>query len=894
MAINTQINVNSNLDKVSKQMKDLETISGKSVKTLKDVQTNIDELTKDIAAMNEEIAGLEVGSERFEELSNSIQQTTNALNANNAVLEDTQNIINGIETESMFSTENIEKFGSSAKQAVGGVMAISSGLALLGAGNKTTEELVKTFAKFEAISKLATGSIEAFTGITKLANDISSKLNILKKTDIALTSAQTTVTKTARTAQLGLNAAMLANPIFLVITAVTALVTAYTMLASSAEEAERAEQKAAEARLKNEQMLASTEIKLKGLSAAYDDFILSQQNEMAILKSKGATQKQISDLEKEQSKLRIQYYKDEQKELDKLEKQGKLTYDAYLKRTGDLTALKKQEEINETVRQNTIITERNIEAQNRANKAKEEAKQKIKELTKEYESLYQQLIKQNKTYQEQLEDIEADTEEEKLELEFKRRQEADEKMYNQAIEIAKKLGIDTTNITEEYNKTRLSNETLYLKKLELLEKKYLKEKQEREEEAARNNKVYEQDAKNFKISQKIKLAKGKEYYDLLRKQATDNLKFNTEIAANERDKALEGLEEGTEQYKAVWNKYFQDVRNAQEIFNDDIAKADEEQKNASIERVNKAKDELQTAMNSLSSGFTAAINGDIKSMTAAFANIGNELNSVYESMNAVFDPENDDSIAKKVAVTIQAISSVTQVVTEMLESMNNKKFEEESIERENRWAAESEAMKTQLENRQITQEEYDNYTRDAELVKQKEEQEARRKQFNANKKMQIANSIMQTAAGVTMALATGVPPASFITAAITGAMGAVQLGIISAQKFQAARGGVVPFNGKASHIDSVDAKLAPGETVINSQSSQMYPELLNSINMAGGGKNLNPTIPKAIGKTENSNMYNGSQYKDRDVNFRIKADVVETEMTKKQERTARVNEISSF
>ena len=71
-----------------------------------------------------------------------------------------------------------------------------------------------------------------------------------------------------------------------------------------------------------------------------------------------------------------------------------------------------------------------------------------------------------------------------------------------------------------------------------------------------------------------------------------------------------------------------------------------------------------------------------------------------------------------------------------------------------------------------------------------------------------------------------------IMAGVAAAMGAAQIGIISSQTFKAARGGVVPGSGP-KHIDSVDALLAPGETVINSQSSSMFPGLLSEINMAG-------------------------------------------------------------
>jgi hypothetical protein len=61
---------------------------------------------------------------------------------------------------------------------------------------------------------------------------------------------------------------------------------------------------------------------------------------------------------------------------------------------------------------------------------------------------------------------------------------------------------------------------------------------------------------------------------------------------------------------------------------------------------------------------------------------------------------------------------------------------------------------------------------------------AKRKAFETNKKMMMAQAIANTAAGITMALATMVPPYSFIMAGITAAMGMAQLAVISGTSYQ--------------------------------------------------------------------------------------------------------------
>lgn len=59
-----------------------------------------------------------------------------------------------------------------------------------------------------------------------------------------------------------------------------------------------------------------------------------------------------------------------------------------------------------------------------------------------------------------------------------------------------------------------------------------------------------------------------------------------------------------------------------------------------------------------------------------------------------------------------------------------------------------------------------------------------KKQFNTNKKLMMAQAVINTAAGVTNALAWLPPPYSFIMAGLIGAMGAAQLAIISGTQYE--------------------------------------------------------------------------------------------------------------
>jgi hypothetical protein len=80
--------------------------------------------------------------------------------------------------------------------------------------------------------------------------------------------------------------------------------------------------------------------------------------------------------------------------------------------------------------------------------------------------------------------------------------------------------------------------------------------------------------------------------------------------------------------------------------------------------------------------------------------------------------------------------------------------------------------------------------------------------FNVQKAAGIATAIVNTAIGVTQALAAAPPPVNFVQAALVGAAGAVSIAEIAAQQPSFALGGVMPTTGSP-------AILHPGEGVLS-------------------------------------------------------------------------------
>ena len=153
-------------------------------------------------------------------------------------------------------------------------------------------------------------------------------------------------------------------------------------------------------------------------------------------------------------------------------------------------------------------------------------------------------------------------------------------------------------------------------------------------------------------------------------------------------------------------------------------------------------------------------------------------------------------------------------------------------------------LQQQLDNRIITQEEYDARVKQLETKREQDELKLARKQFKTKKALDIAGATID-GARATLSVFANTPGELIIktiAASIAAAFSAAQIALIGRQQFKAAIGGIVPGNG-SGNMDSVDAKLAPGEAIINSNSTSAFLPLLSMVNQLGGGKSLMPDLP---------------------------------------------------
>lgn len=128
------------------------------------------------------------------------------------------------------------------------------------------------------------------------------------------------------------------------------------------------------------------------------------------------------------------------------------------------------------------------------------------------------------------------------------------------------------------------------------------------------------------------------------------------------------------------------------------------------------------------------------------------------------------------------------------------------------------SLDNQLEAGQISREQYDQRRRQLEREKAQDAKTAA-----------IFNAVIGTALAVVNALAVG-PPQGYILAALSAALGAVEIGVISAQPLPQFAKGVIGLKGEGTETsDSIHARLSKGESVMTAKETRQHRPILEAI-----------------------------------------------------------------
>lgn len=800
MAKNVQIDVKINTKDGTKNIGDLNKEVNKSITTINSLQDELNDL-------NRVLEDTEIGSEAFETMSKRSSELKTELAEVNAELD--------VLDPGAFASE-IGSMASGLAATATAAYALSDAFGLT---NDSTEEFIKKIGTGMAVAQAFSGGLQGVVSMQKLLR--------------SSTLASTLATKGGTIATRIFNAVVKANPIGLLVTALLAAVTAFALFNSSSKDAE-----------KNTKAIDEAQARLNKSMEQYNRLIEKRnvlEDKNTILKSNEAAIKTETKLIKLKQDLLV-LRRDENASIE------------------DLENIQKQIGAQELI----LINQRDAAAkQNRENAVEElrgrfkRGKDRIAKHKEDMESLYGiDKINAETTLAAMLE-VQENQRQEIVNLGIEQRNELaalDNKLTDQKIKNSNDLynirnGNKEKEVKDEVEKNELAIAQLNLLKAEEI----LADVKHRKALALINAESIEDETERQNAIANVK----QHYLDEETKALEDARDRNIDLLLEEyieKSKSAKGDKE--EQYR-IQEEYANkeiELRRATEL---EIQGLSNETTVVQEEKLNELLMRAQEVTSSMAQIIESSLNGSVEDISMAFDGLNTLL---FDEDEGLFKKIEEGSIT-----AMEAISMGVQLAMGAVQSVFDNMAAESADKREQEYEADSESLKSQLENRSISQEQFDNKMKSLEQQKEQEELQAKRKAFRQSKALAITNAVMGTAQAVLSAFssAAAIPIAGValapIMAGVAAAMGAAQIGIISSQTFKAARGGVVPGSGP-KHIDSVDALLAPGETVINSQSSSMFPGLLSEINMAGGGVSLAPDVPMSSnGSSSSQPVFEGNR-----------------------------------
>lgn len=883
------------------------------------------EATKSLKAqlkeMTMELQGLEPGSARFNQLTQAAGQLKDKIQDTSAVIAATAGA----------PIENLARgLGGVAKIGVAGFQGVMGAMAMFGVEN---ENVMKTMVALQGAMAF-TQALETFgalgdtiTNIKASFGGLASALGLAKTATIgnavattALATAegvQTTATAGATTAQIGLNAAMAANPIGAIIVVVVALIAAVAALAyafsSETDEMKKAnEEREKQVEIQKEIKKTRDEDRASVVKEAGGFVLLTRQIALSNAGSKerkglidtlnstyGTTLKNMSDeagFQKTLNLLAANYILFATNRIKA--KRNEAITDGYINKKLDeeikLRVL--QKELADGMARTGLGRELYIRQNSMGTAALLDAEKEVARLTTLIEN---GAIAANKIIADQLAlekslgigvkppppppppkapkaDKEVITNEQLIKAvdDLKEKKEIatlEEEKNLLGLALKKKKDAEA-DIEAIYKKSIVGTEAENLKAeaIKLIDANYEKEKKEIE---TQEKKVKEDNDK--KELDRINQAK---LIDLDTQEQILQFTKKNELEAVDNSVATE--EEKVKQKLEINKRYA----------NDEIALIKSIQTTELAIRAEKYRqDKILAETNKESTlQLEAQYNKDVVTLTQTASDKVAEINkntkeSVKVETVATFK-DTMGSIVEALDLYGAAVMNIANALNDLFAQQNQQQIDALDAKQDK----ELTDLTSLYETKQITEDEYN--AREKRINQEREEQEIvlRRKQFQRDKANNIANAIMAGAQAVLSALAT-MPPASYIMAVLNAALSAVQIATISQQQFKAARGGIVPGNGNGA-IDSVPSLLAPGEAVINSTSASMFPQTLSMINQAGGGVSFTPNVPS------NNVSSNGSGiiFQDNNQQQAIRAYVVETEITNSQKRVSRIERSVEF
>jgi hypothetical protein len=238
-----------------------------------------------------------------------------------------------------------------------------------------------------------------------------------------------------------------------------------------------------------------------------------------------------------------------------------------------------------------------------------------------------------------------------------------------------------------------------------------------------------------------------------------------------------------------------------------------------------------------------------------------------------------------------AVASNFQKLSDIISDVQSRTRQQITQQLQDTIDSDRERINSNLAAELISKEQYDNEVEQLEQKRRQKELQIQRDAFRKKQRLDVVAATIDGARAVLSAYAQtpGEVIIKSIAAAIAGVFAKVQIGLIASQKFTAVKGGIVPGDG-SGQVDSVDAKLAPGEAVINSRSTRDFLPLLSAINEANGGNSFVPDLPPSNASQKFAPVFTETLKQEQI----LRAYVVESDITDAQRRINRIEKSITF
>ncbi|MBV20069.1 MAG: phage tail tape measure protein [Cytophagia bacterium] len=249
----------------------------------------------------------------------------------------------------------------------------------------------------------------------------------------------------------------------------------------------------------------------------------------------------------------------------------------------------------------------------------------------------------------------------------------------------------------------------------------------------------------------------------------------------------------------------------------------------------------------------------VQNTNDAIQHIDNQTKSDLMASEQNFQTTKGDLLANEIQMYAGLYTQVFSMFDTFLQNVEER--ERQSIDdrydkiledQDRRMERELEVAEQSGADQEAIRKKYELLTQGAEKQRENEQRNVDRQAFNRKKMNDIASVIMNTA----VALARNFAEMNFFAAlvnnpVILGLM-AAQIGLISAQKFTGAKGGLIPQFAQGGMVYGPShaqggvkfnaggrvVELEGGEAVINKKSTAMFHGQLSDMNVAGGGKSF--------------------------------------------------------